>query len=46
MFHNKDLKKLNDINSFNNSINNKKEKIQYFKDKNNKSKKICKKLKH
>ena len=32
-------KKLNDVNSFNNSINNIKEMITYFKDKNNKSKK-------
>ena len=32
-------KKLNDVNSFNNSINNIKETITYFKDKNNKSKK-------
>ena len=31
--------KLNDVNSFNNSINNIKEMITYFKDKNNKSKK-------
>ena len=30
-------KKLNDVNSFNNSINNIKEMITYFKDKNNKS---------
>ena len=33
-------KKLNDINSFNSSIKNIKEMITYFKDKNNKSKKI------
>ena len=32
-------KKLNDVNSFNNLINNIKEMITYFKDKNNKSKK-------
>ena len=32
-------KKLNDANSFNNHINNIKEKITYFKDKNHKSKK-------
>ena len=38
-------KKLNDVNSFNNSINNIKEKITYFKDKNNKSKKKYKKYK-
>ena len=31
-------KKLNDVNSFNNHINNIKEMITYFKDKNNKSK--------
>ena len=31
-------KKINDVNSFNNSINNIKEKITYFKDKNHKSK--------
>ena len=30
-------KKLNDVNSFNNSINNKREMITYFKDKNHKS---------
>ena len=36
-------KKLNDVNSFNNHINNIKEMITYFKDKNNKSKKIYKK---
>ena len=38
-------KKLNDVNSFNNSINNIKEMITYFKDKNNKSKKRYKKYK-
>ena len=32
-------KKINDVNSFNNHINNIKEIIRYFKDKNNKSKK-------
>ena len=32
-------KKINDVNSFNNHINNNKEKITYFKDKNHKSKK-------
>ena len=32
-------KKINDVNSFNNSINNIKEMITYFKDKNNNSKK-------
>ena len=32
-------KKLNDVNSFNNSINNIKEMVAYFKDKNNKSRK-------
>ena len=32
-------KKLNDVNSFNNSNNNIKEMITYFKDKNNRSKK-------
>ena len=32
-------KKINDVNSFNNSINNIKELITYFKCKNNKSKK-------
>ena len=36
-------KKLNDVNSFNNHINNIKEMITYFKDKNNKSKKKYKK---
>ena len=38
-------KKLNDVNSFNNSINNIKEMITYFKDKNNKSKNKYKKHK-
>ena len=38
-------KKLNDVNSFNNSINNIKEMITYLKDKNNKSKKKYKKYK-
>ena len=33
-------KKMNDVTSFNNSINNIKEMITFFKDKNNKSKKI------
>ena len=32
-------KRINDVNSFNNHINNIKEMITYFKDKNNKSKK-------
>ena len=32
-------KELNDVNSFNNHINNIKEMITYFKDKNNQSKK-------
>ena len=32
-------KQLNDVNSFNNSINNLKEMFQYFKDKNHKLKK-------
>ena len=32
-------KKLNDINSFKNHINNNKEMVTYFNDKNNKSKK-------
>ena len=36
-------KKLNDVNSFNNHINNIKEMITYFKGKNNKSKKKYKK---
>ena len=39
-------KKLNDVNSFNNHINNNKETVTYFKDKNNKSKKISKNIKH
>ena len=38
-------KKLNDVNGFNNQINNIKEMIQYFKDKNNKSKKKYKNYK-
>ena len=38
-------KKLNDVNSFNNHINNIKKMITYFKDKNNKSKKKYKKYK-
>ena len=38
-------KKLNDVNSFNNHISNIKEMITYFKDKNNKSKKIYKNYK-
>ena len=38
-------KKLNDVNSFNNQMKNLKEKITYFKDKNNKSKKKFKKHK-
>ena len=38
-------KKLNDVNSFNNHINNIKEMIQYFKDKTNKSKKRHQKYK-
>ena len=38
-------KKINDVNSFNNHINNVKEMITYFKDKNNKSKKKYKKYK-
>ena len=38
-------KKLNDVISFNNSINNNKDMITYFKDKNNKSKKRYKKFK-
>ena len=37
--------KLNDVNSFNNHINNIKQMITYFKDKNNKSKKKYKKYK-
>ena len=38
-------KRLNDVNSFNNHINNIKEKITYFKDKNHKSKKRYKNYK-
>ena len=38
-------KKLNDVNSFNNHINNIKEMITYFKDKNHKSKKRYKNYK-
>ena len=38
-------KKLSDVNSFINSINNNKERITYFKDKSNKSKKIYQKNK-
>ena len=38
-------KKMNDVNSFNNSINNTKEMITYCKDKNQKSKKKFKKHK-
>ena len=38
-------KKINDINSFNNHVNNTKEMITYFKDKNNKSKKKYKIIK-
>ena len=38
-------KKINDVNSFKNSINNIKEMITYFKEKNNKSKKIYKNYK-
>ena len=38
-------KKLNDVNSFNNHINNIKEMISYFKDKNNKSKQRLKNYK-
>ena len=38
-------KKINDVNSFNNHINNIKEMITYFKDRNNKSKKRYKKYK-
>ena len=38
-------KKINDVNSFNNHINNIKEMITHFKDKNNKSKKKCKNYK-
>ena len=38
-------KKINDVNSLNNQMDNIKEMITYFKDKNNKSKKKCKKIK-
>ena len=38
-------KKINDVNSFNNHINNIKEMITYFKERNNQSKKIYKKYK-
>ena len=38
-------KKINDVNSFNNHINNIKKMITYFKDKNHKSKKTCKNYK-
>ena len=38
-------KKINDVNSFNNHINNIKEMITYFKDKNNKSKRDIKIIK-
>ena len=38
-------KKINDVNSFNNHINNIEETITYFKDKNNKSKKKYKNYK-
>ena len=38
-------KKINDVNSFNNHVNNIKEMITYFKDKNNKSKKRYKNYK-
>ena len=38
-------KKINDVNSFNNQVNNIKEMITYFKDKNHKSKKKYKKYK-
>ena len=38
-------KKINDVNSFNNHVNNIKEMITYFKDKNHKSKKRYKKYK-
>ena len=38
-------KKINDVNSFNNHINNIKEMITYFKDKNHKSKKKYKIIK-
>ena len=39
-------KKLNAVNSFNNHLNNIKEMITYFKDKNNKCKKNTKNIKH
>ena len=39
-------KKLNDVNSFSNSVNNIKEMINDLKDKNRKSKRIIKILKH
>ena len=38
-------KKINDVNSFNNHVNNIKQMITYFKDKNHKSKKRYKKYK-
>ena len=38
-------KKINDVNNFNNHINNIKEMITYFKDKNNKSKRDTKIIK-
>ena len=38
-------KKINDVNSFNNHVNNIKEMITYFKDKNHKSKKRYKNYK-
>ena len=38
-------KKINDVNSFNNHINNIKEMITYFKDKNHKSKRDIKIIK-
>ena len=38
-------KKINDVNSFNNHVNNTKEMISYFKDKNHKSKKRYKNFK-
>ena len=38
-------KKINDVNSFNNHVNNIKEMIQYFKDKNHKSKRRYKNYK-
>ena len=38
-------KKLNDVNSFSNTINIIKERITYFKEKNNKSKKNIKNIK-